>query len=670
MTANFCQERQPFVLHEEENDVTIKMMRKLKKQLVYLILSTLTLFLILLAKEQITFLLTKAAPKPANIIIDTKNIIGPITNSWSAFAQGGEEPPPMLSTVVPQLKTLSPRYIRIDHIYDSYSIVERAESGFVYDFSRLDKTVDDIIASGALPFLCLSYMPSYFTSSSSIIDTPSDWDYWKDLVKATIEHYSGKQNRNLNNVYYEVWNEPELPQFGSWKLSSDKDYRLLYFYASLAAKEATSVNNFYLGGPSVGSYYPVWVNDFLSYVTANNLRLDFYSWHRYTKNPNEYVVDSKNIRKILSAFPGYADIPLVLSEWSVDSNNTPIHNSNPAASFTTSAISKFHRDLNLAFAFEIKDGPPPAGGKWGIITHEKDTSPLSQKPRFKAFAALAKLTGNQIYLTGEGTFVSGLAASSSENITVVLSNYDFSSQNTESVPVTFTGLAPSSYYLKYTYPLEDSSGTYEIVTTNGSLSKTFLIPPNSILLLELTVSAPLANFIPGPSGKTDDQALVLKNTAAPLIFTSPEFHLLPFGSIGFDLKPFWDKDDNSSFLIFEAPYSTASGIINKLFLAKQKTAEENLLVFGIAKDIAELTTFLPIDNWEKDSWHRLDMGWEPTGLFLSVDGGEAKKIETTLDIRNGKILTFYPIEAALDNLKIVIGGQQVIERQFDGRIDK
>jgi len=645
-------------------------MGKYKKQLLYLIISVLTLPLVLLAKDQIALLLTRAAAKPANIIVDTKNIVRPLSNSWSSFAQGGEEPPPMLSSVVPQLKTLSPNYIRLDHIYDSYSVVQRGENGFVYDFSRLDQTVDDIIASGALPFFSLSYMPAVFSSSGSLIDIPSDWNFWKNLVKATIEHYSGMQNRNLVNVYYEVWNEPELPQFGAWKLSGEKDYRLLYFHAVNGANEVQNANNFYIGGPSVGSYYPVWVNDFLSYVVANNLRLDFYSWHRYTKNPNIYIDDFTKIRRNLSSFPAYANIPLILSEWGVESNNTPINSSNIAASFSIAAISKFHHDLNHAFAFEIKDGPPPNGGLWGIITHDNSSPPLSPKPRFKAFLALNRLTGNQLALSGEGTYVSGLAAQTGENITLILSNYDISSRNTESVPITFTGLAPSSYYLKYTYVLEDSSGRFELVTTNGVLNKTFVVPANSILLIELTPSAPLANFIPGISSNANDQSLVLKNADTPLIFISPEFYLSSSGSISFDLKPLWEPDNPGTFLILEAPYSTSSGTINKLFFVKQKTDKGNHLLFQVTKETENFTTLSSIDSWQKDSWHHIVLGWDPTGIFLSIDNEPEKRTEAALEISNGKILTFYPINAALDNLKITAGGQQIVERGFNGRVDQ
>lgn len=639
----------------------------MNRKLFLFLIVILTLPIVLLAQDQIQQLLSRAAPKPANIIIETKSTLGPINKSWAAFAQGGEEAPPVFSPVVSKIKELSPRLIRIDHVYDFNNVVRKNGDNFVYDFSTLDKVVDDIIAMGAIPFFSLSYMPTAFTNGS-VIDIPADWNNWKDLVKKTIEHYSGKNNRNLSDVYYEVWNEPELPQFGSWRLGGTKDYRLLYFYTAQAANEATNVNKFYLGGPAVGSYYPEWVNNFVSYVAQNNLRLDFYSWHRYTKRPFEYASDAQKIRNLLSAYSPYSKIPLLLTEWGIDSENTDINNTNTAAAYTIYAISQFGSHINLAFNFEVKDGPPPTGGKWGLISHEIADQPLSPKPKFKAFRELAKLSGNQILLSGEGTYVSGIAASTPASTAVILANFDIAGRNIENVPVTFTGLSPAIYQLKYSYVLDDRNGFYEIPTTSGNVNKNFLMPANSILFLELAKVSQLATFVNGLSPQSNDRALMLNNIEGPLTFTIPEFHLLPTGTISFDIKPFWDKSDSRSFFILEAPFEITEGIIDKLSLSKQKTPAGSLLVFSISQQNQLITLNLPINNWESNTWHHLELGWNQNEMWLTVDGNRIQK-SVSLDVRNGKTLTLSPIDGAIDNLKIVMGKDQLIERHFDGEID-
>ncbi len=635
----------------------------MKNHLIYIILAIFSLPLFILGTSGIQQLLTHASPKSANIIIDTNNTLQLITQPWNSFAQGGEEPSPMLSSTVSLMRKLSPRYIRIDHIYDYYSIVKPYNNTFIYDFTTLDKTIDNIISSGAIPFLSLSYMPKDFTTSGSVIDYPTDWNYWRDLVKATITHISGKDYRNLSNVYYEVWNEPELPQFGNFRLNGNKDYRLLYFYTSLASSEVQNVNKFFIGGPAVGSYYSNWVNEFLSYIEQNNLRLDFYSWHRYSKDPSIYLSDAKKIRKDLANFPKHRNIPLILSEWGIDSENTSINNSNIASAYTVSAISQFQDDISLAFTFEVKDGPPPNGGKWGLISHEKDTIPLFLKPRFHAFEALSKINGFKIFTTGNGTFVKILASKSQDSIYAILTNFDLSAKNTENVPITFTGLRPQSYNLKYTYLSDQESGNYEMVTTTGIISKSFIMPPNSIILLELTPLANIATYIPGVSRDNQDKALVLRNIDNPLIYISPEFHLLPTGEISFDIKPLWRENDNRSFLIFEAPFSTDSGIINRLFLKKQYDSSGNHLVFGISDEKKIITMTESVEKFDSDKWHHIYLSWSVDKLSLSIDDKNSIT-EIPLNIQNGKSITFYPIDAALDNLRITVGNQ-AIERSFN-----
>lgn len=642
----------------------------MRKNIGFIFVAIATLPLIIAASYQVENFITKASPQAANITIDTKSSIGPVPYAWSAFAQGGEEPPPMLSTVKDKLKAISPRYIRIDHIYDFYAVVQKTNGGYAYDFSTLDKTVDDIIATGALPFFNLSYMPPVLTSSGSRIDPPTNWNDWKNLVKATIEHYSGKSSRNLSNVYYEVWNEPELPQFGSWRLGGNKDYRLMYYYASSAAQDASNTNIFYFGGPSVGSFYSSWVTDFLSYVIQNNLRLDFYSWHRYTRNSSLYLSDTQNIRKNLSAFPKYANLPLILSEWGIDSENTPINNTNISAAYTVSSVSKFINDIQYAFVFEIKDGPPPRGGKWGLFTHEKDANPVSAKPRFTSYTSLSKLSGNLLSVSGIGTYVTALASASPTGYTVILSNYDVAGQNTENVPISFTGIAPASYNLKYTYPLENVTGSFELITTSGTLSKSFTMSANTILLLELTPLAKIATFLPGASGTAGDQALVLKNSNTPLIFSAPEFTLQQSGSIDFDTKPLWNSTDDRTFFIFEIPYRTRSGSIQKLSLSKQLTAQGDSLTFEIRDERTNLgSATAPISSWQNNEWHHVAVHWDQTSLSLSVDNQPVQNTVIAPDIDTGSILTFYPIDAAIDELKIG-GGTQIVERKFDGTVDR
>jgi len=226
----------------------------------------LTLSLLTWQSRKIQIWWHQATGQPANITVDTAAILGPLPQPWLALAQGGEEKEPMLTPVIAETKQLKPKYIRLDHVFDAYNLVGGGKNnGMTYDFSQLDKTVDDILATGALPFFSLSYMPPTIAKDGQVTSLPENWSDWSAIVRTFIEHYSAKNNRNLADVYYEVWNEPDL--FGNWKTRDcrllepncdpEKDYLTLYLHSALGAQQAKNTNPFYLGGPPRPVFIPL-----------------------------------------------------------------------------------------------------------------------------------------------------------------------------------------------------------------------------------------------------------------------------------------------------------------------------------------------------------------------------------------------------------------------------
>ena len=179
----------------------------------------------------------------ANLLVDASVSYEPISSVWRNLAQGGEESGVrMLEPVVGDMKSLGPRYIRLDHIYDYYNVVSRGSSGNLsFNWASLDATISDILAAGAKPFFALSYMPSAI-SSGDIVGKPVNWSDWQQVVKETVEHYSGTGGMAINDVYYEVWNEPDL--FGGYKTYGDKNYLDLYLYSARGAENSKNFFSF------------------------------------------------------------------------------------------------------------------------------------------------------------------------------------------------------------------------------------------------------------------------------------------------------------------------------------------------------------------------------------------------------------------------------------------
>jgi len=438
--------------------------------------------LFILAIGQTITLLTRASGRPANIIVDTSTRLEPIkTDFYHAFAQGGEEKNDMIQSVTADVRALRPKVIRIDHLYDGYQVVGRDGSGLTFDWTRLDAVINTITSVGATPVLSLSYMPDVIAKDGSIINPPNDWNEWALVVQKTIEHYSGKNGRNMNGIYYEVWNEPDLAQFGSWKLGGEKNYLTLYRYAAIGAGNAQGVNTFYLGGPATTGLYKNWI---VALAESGN-RVNFFSWHSYLSDPEQFATDQRNIISWLVQYPSYTLLPKLITEFGFTGSKSNGYGTMYGAAHTAAVIRQLiSGSPTYLVTFQLKDGPGQADGSgWGLITH--DDNGLKKKPRYSVYSFIDTMAGTRMQLTGEGSWVTGFATTQDDVIRVFLVNFDAKGSHSEQVPVKFTKLAPGTYKLRERFLFgRDTSKQY--VVEEDSLTTDVFMGAQSMGILELT----------------------------------------------------------------------------------------------------------------------------------------------------------------------------------------
>lgn len=456
------------------------------------ILSLLILILLLISLpfalqlvKQIQYYLIRALGQPAKIMVDASTDLGRVSPIWQALAQGGEEKYPF-DSVMAETTALAPKYVRIDHLYDFYNVVEKTNNGqLTFNWTELDKQVNQIIKMGAKPFLSLSYMPPAIAQGGDITAAPTNWNDWSAVVRETIQHYSGRGGYNLSGVAYEIWNEPDL--FGQWKISGQKDYRLLYRYAALGANQTKNTNSFKIGGPAITAPYKNWVDGFLDYTTQNNLRIDFYSWHRYSYKPEEFLQDIDKVDTWLFRNAGHS-LEKFITEWGPDSENSAAYDNNFGAAHLVAIIRQLLQRVDLAFIFEIKDGPEPSGkkywGRWGLLTHEK-AGPVEKKPRYFSLRLLNQMTGNRLQLEGEGTWVTGFASKNTQGVKIILVNFDGTGKHFENIPVTIKNLEAGSYTYKETY-LSGAGRKSNEAAIDNAIQKFVPLTANNVVLIELT----------------------------------------------------------------------------------------------------------------------------------------------------------------------------------------
>lgn len=409
-----------------------------------------------------------ASGTQASITIDTQHPGPNLSNSlWQNLSQGGEEPKDMLSPVIKQIKELHPQLIRIDHLFDFYKVDDGTGH---YDFSRLDHAVDSILATGAKPMLSLSYTPDS--------KEPSDWNQWTNLISATIHHYS--IDKKIDGIYYEVWNEPDL--FGSWHYNKTPNYSTLYIKTAQAALQGAPHSNYKIGGPAITAYYSNWIKSLFQTASQNNLPLDFISWHKYSVNINDYLNDFDNLNQILSDYPQYFNIERLITEIGPDSNPNSSYDNKISGIHLISLCTQLSGKIHRIFTFEIIDGPSPRSAEssgWGILTYNQ-----KPKPRYFAIQFLNKLQGQKLPSSGDGSWVSSLATKNSQNIQVLVVNYDPKNSHTETTPITFQNLNPGNYQLKSTSYLGETH-LKKLSITQANYTENLYLEPNSAYIIEL-----------------------------------------------------------------------------------------------------------------------------------------------------------------------------------------
>ncbi len=290
-----------------------------------------------------------------------------------------------------------------------------------YNFTYLDRVMDDYRALGLKPFLELGFMPQKMASGSQTIfywkgntTPPADHQRWADLIKATLRHLAERYGEDEVSTWpCEVWNEPNLPGF--WEHADEEAYHRLYRTSVLAVKEV--LPKMRVGGPAIcgGATSLDWVRNFLTFCREEKLPVDFLTRHAYMgetpQHKGRYLyhtmrsVDSileemQATRDVIDSFPEYAGMEMHITEFNTSYHPfCPIHDTNYNAALTAGLLSRMG-DVCASYSywtfgdvFEEQGVPSrPFHGGFGMIANG-----LIPKPTLWAFAFFNSLRGTPVY---------------------------------------------------------------------------------------------------------------------------------------------------------------------------------------------------------------------------------------------------------------------------------
>ncbi len=362
-----------------------------------------------------------------------------------------------------QLKTtadeLGFRYLRFHAIFhDELGTVRKEDGRLVYDFSRIDKLYDALLARGIRPFVELGFTPEAMaTSKQTIFHWKGNTSHpepaaWAQLVEAFARHLIARYGaEEVRRWPFEVWNEPNLDGF--WERADQAAYFALYANTARTLKKVDPALQ--VGGPSTAG--AAWVVPFLALAKANAVPVDFVSTHTYgvdggfldeyghddnklSRSPDAVVGDVKRVRQEIdaSAFHG---LPLYITEWSTSYNpRDPLHDSHLSAPYILEKLRATRGHAQAMSYWTYSDlfeeaGPPPAAfhGGFGLMTRDG-----IRKPAWFAYKYLAALRGLDIPVADGATF----AAADGAKTAAVIWDWRLPEQDTSNRPF-FTRLQPS-----------------------------------------------------------------------------------------------------------------------------------------------------------------------------------------------------------------------------------
>jgi xylan 1,4-beta-xylosidase len=376
--------------------------------------------------------LATARDKPAERVIeaDVGRAAGPVDRFFD-LSIGSDYPGTLirpdsqgqLKTVVDELGF---RYIRFHAIFhDVLGTVRIVDGRTTYDWGKIDRLYDGLLARHIRPFVELGFTPDAMkTSEQTIFYWKGNSSHplpgpWRDLVDAFVRHIRDRYGaQEVRSWYFEVWNEPNLAGF--WEGADQKAYFDLY---DLTAKTIKAIDPaLRVGGPATAG--AAWVPEFLDHVAKSGAAVDFVATHTYgvdggfldeegksdtklSPSPDAIVGDVRRVRQQIqaSAFP---NLPLFFTEWST--SYTPrdfVHDSYISAPYILTKLKESGGLLQGMSYWTFSDlfeepGPPPTPfhGGFGLLNREG-----IRKPAYFAYKYLHALRGESVPVSDPNAMV-------------------------------------------------------------------------------------------------------------------------------------------------------------------------------------------------------------------------------------------------------------------------
>ncbi len=387
-----------------------------------------------------------AQQAPATIRVHASQPTGPYVPIWNYF--GADEPnyiyAPNGQKLLGELAALSPVpvYFRAHNLFTTGDgegslkwgstnlYTEKPDGTPVFDFTITDRIFDALIAAHVRPLVEIGFMPEALSTHPEPYrhtfpkgDIFTGWSYppkdeakWSQLVLAYATHLRDRYGKQVDDWWWEVWNEPDI----SYWHGTPEQYDRLYDLSTAAIRKALPKAK--VGGPEatgVSDRSEPFLRQFLEHCAHSTnaatgqtgAPLDFISYHPKgrSKFENDHVVISVGTQlravergmKVISSYPEWKHTPIILGESDPEGcgaclgrekgyRNGPLYGASVAeATMRTYELARQYGvgvQGAVTWAFEFEDQPAFAGFR-ELATNGID------KPLLNVFRMLGMLGG-------------------------------------------------------------------------------------------------------------------------------------------------------------------------------------------------------------------------------------------------------------------------------------
>ncbi|MBN1982736.1 MAG: T9SS type A sorting domain-containing protein [Chitinivibrionales bacterium] len=240
----------------------------------------------------IGLLALSAQPEDFTVTVDAKTSWGALPHFWSqchAFGRLGLVGRDTLQRHIADVTAnLGVKMLRFHAGISDAQIYNESGGTPVYTWTVADSLYDILVRTlHVKPFIELDWVPRELKSTEYAgcgnYCPPKDYEKWKNLVFEFVNHLKERYGaEEIETWRFETWNEAEwFGNYGNPGPPSLSESYKLQKYSTEGALLADS--NIVIGGPATSGYdwEKTQSGPYLDYAGANNMRVDFLSYHAY-----------------------------------------------------------------------------------------------------------------------------------------------------------------------------------------------------------------------------------------------------------------------------------------------------------------------------------------------------------------------------------------------------